>query len=354
MWCTCGRPNDKYRWCVQSDAPLNRITSAPRWVLVLGTALVIALAGAVGLVRAANAGMDGVARVSSVAAVLSPATPGVENYLLVGSDSREGADPSDPDFANVGSADKNPGRRSDTLMILRYDTASGTVSLMSVPRDLYVRIGNGERFDRINSAYRTGPDVVVTTVQRALNIPIHHYLEVDFQGFKRIVDAVGGVEVCVDRASRDKATGFYIGRRACKVVGGAQALAYARSRHFEQKYKDEGWKMDPTADLGRTARQRKFVTALLKAAARYVAANPLRAASVMRQSASAVSVDPGLDLVDLARKLKPVADGGTVSYPLPVALDMVGDMSVVRLTNESSALLAYFAGTGPAPAPPAS
>ncbi|MFM7262174.1 MAG: LCP family protein, partial [Acidimicrobiales bacterium] len=199
------------------EAPETRLSSAPRWMIVAGTAVVVMLAGALGLVRAVNAGMDGVARVEGVSAVLSPPTDGVENYLLVGSDSREGADPSDPDYANVGSADKNPGRRSDTLMVLRRDTRSGSVALMSVPRDLYVRIGSGEKLDRINSAYRSGPDAVVTTVQRALNIPIHHYLEIDFQGFKSIVDAVGGVEVCVDRASRDKSTGFFIGRRACKV-----------------------------------------------------------------------------------------------------------------------------------------
>ncbi|MFM2046422.1 MAG: hypothetical protein RL383_499 [Actinomycetota bacterium] len=318
---------------------------------MLATAVVVMLGGALGLVRAVNEGMDGVARIDSVGAVLSPPTPGVENYLLVGSDSREGADPSDPDYANVGSEAKNPGRRSDTLMVLRLDKSTGSVALMSVPRDLYVRIGSGEKMDRINSAYRSGPDTVVTTVQRALNIPVHHYLEVDFQGFKRIVDAVGGVEVCVDRASRDKSTGFFIGRRACKVVGGAQALAYARSRHFEQKYKDEGWKMDATADIGRTARQRKFVASLLKSSVRYVARHPLDAASVMREAASALSVDSGLDLVDLARKLRPVADGGTVSHALPVANDMVGSRSVVRLTADATPLLAWFAGTGPEPPP---
>lgn len=331
------------------EAPETRLSSAPRWTIVVCTALVVMLGGALGLVRAVNAGMDGVARVDAVGAVLSPPTEGVENYLLVGSDSREGADPSDPDYANVGSADKNPGRRSDTLMVLRRDTRSGSVALMSVPRDLYVRIGSGEKLDRINAAYRAGPDTVVTTVQRALNIPVHHYLEIDFQGFKSIVDAVGGVEVCVDRASRDKSTGFFIGRRACKVVGGAQALAYARSRHFEQKYKDEGWKMDATADIGRTARQRKFVTALLKSAARHVVENPLHAATVMREASAALSVDPGLDLVDLARKLRPVADGGAASHALPVANDMVGGMSVVRLTADAKPLLAWFAGTGPEP-----
>lgn len=326
-----------------------RLVVAPRWVLILVTAVLVSLAGALGLVRATNAQLSGVMRVPAVAAALSPATPGIENYLLVGSDSRAGADPTDADYGNIGSESSQPGMRSDTLMILRYDTKTGGTALMSVPRDLWVRIGSGEKFDRINGAYKHGPDVVVRTVQRALNVPIHHYLEVDFQGFKRIVDAVHGVELCVDRESRDKTTGFHIGRKMCKTVNGTQALAYARSRHFEQKYKDEGWKMDATADIGRTARQRKFVTALLKSAARHVVENPLHAATVMREASGALSVDPGLDLVDLARKLRPVADGGAVSHALPVANDMVGGMSVVRLTADARPLLAWFAGTGPEP-----
>lgn len=335
-----------------NEDPQSRLAAAPKWMLIVGTALVVALAGALGLVRATKAQMDGVARVPEVVPALSPATPGVENYLLVGSDTRETADPGDPDFENIGSADSNPGKRSDTLMVLRYGTADGSVSLMSVPRDLYVRIGTGEKYDRINSAYRLGPDTVVRTVVRALNIPIHHYMEVDFQGFKAIVDAIHGVEVCVDRASRDKSTGFYIGRRACKVVDGTQALAYARSRHFEQKFKEGGWKMDASADIGRTERQRRFVNSLLKSAARYVAEHPFDAANVMSEATAAFSVDPRLELVDLARKLRPVADGGTLSYALPVANDMVGNRSVVRLVNDAAPLLAFFAGTGPAPEVP--
>ena len=104
----------------------------------------------------------------------------------------------------------------------------------------------------------------------------------------------------------------------------------------------------------RAARQRQFVTSLLKSAAVYVAEHPLDAASVMRKSTSAFSVDEGLQLIDLARKLRPAATGGSVSYALPVSLDMISGMSVVRIAHDAAPLLAYFAGTGPAPAEPQS
>ena len=191
---------------MEIPGPESRFSGTPRWVLILATALLVSVTGAFGLVRATNSRLDGVRKVDAVVPALSPATPNVENYLLVGSDSRAGADPSDPDFANIGSENSQPGMRSDTLMVLRYDKNDGSVALMSVPRDLWVKLGNGERFDKVNAAYKLGPDVVVRTVQRALNIPIHHYLEVDFQGFKAIVDAIHGVEICVDRASRDRTT----------------------------------------------------------------------------------------------------------------------------------------------------
>jgi LCP family protein required for cell wall assembly len=157
------------------------------------------------------------------------------NFLVVGSDSRANADPNDPDFANVGGEGDVQGRRSDTLIVVNVEKSTGIISLMSVPRDLWVAIGDSENTERINVAYREGAAVVVRTINRALGIPIHHYLEIDFQGFKQLVDAVGGVTVCVEHPTRDRKTGLYI-RPGCKNLDGVDSLAYARSRSFEEKY----------------------------------------------------------------------------------------------------------------------
>lgn len=328
-----------------------RLSGAPRWMIVASFAVVFSLAGALGIVRATNSALDGVARVAAVAPVLSPPTEGVINYLLVGSDSRAGADPTDEDFANVGSENATPGMRSDTLIVVRHDSRTGGVAMMSVPRDLWVNMGDSDTQQKINAAYQRGPDVLVRTVQRALNIPIHHYLEVNFGGFKKIVDSIGGVFVCVDAPSRDKATGFYIGKRACKRVDGAQALAYARSRYFEEKI-DGSWRIDGTGDVGRGERQRKFVARLAKDALAYLSRHPLESADVFGSVTSAVSVDPGLDLIDLGRKLRPLADGSAVSYNLPVDSGWAGDRFIFRLAKEAQPLLGYFSGVGEAPPPP--
>lgn len=317
-------------------------------MLVAAIALVVSLGGALGIVRATNGHLDDVARVVMMSNVLSPPTDGVENYLLVGSDSRASADPTSPDYDAIGSEEENPGMRSDTLIVVSRDIKTGAVSTMSVPRDLWVRIGDTSRYAKINAAYQDGADVLVRTVQRALNIPIHHYVDVNFGGFKRIVDAIGGVRICVNHASRDEATGFYIGRKACKLQNGAQALAYARSRHFEEKI-DGKWREDATGDVGRGARQRAFISTLAKEAATYLVHHPFRSSQVLDAFSSAVSVDENLDLLDLAKKLRPLGDGSSRSFALPVSSSMQNDNFIFTLANDARPVLAYFAGVGPAP-----
>lgn len=306
------------------------------------------LAGALGIVRATNAALDRVPRVSVVNAALSPASDGFENFLLVGSDSRADADATDADFANVGDETATPGMRADTLIVIRVDTRNGKVATMSVPRDLRVAMADTGRFGKVNSAYQRGADVLVRTIQGALNIPVHHYVEMDFGGFKDIVDAVGGVRICVDHPSRDKATGFFIGYRGCRMQNGRQALSYARSRHFEEKV-DGRWQVDGTGDVGRGDRQRYFMTVLVKQAIRHLAEHPLATDSVLSSFSSAVSVNDGLDLLDLARKLRPLADGAALSVALPVSSDMISGSFVFTLNDESQPILQYFAGLGPLP-----
>ena len=350
MWCICGLLPDDYRRDVLKNSSIARMAGAPRWMIVLSVSLVMTMGGALGIVRATQSTLDDVNRVAISENILSPATDGIENYLLVGSDSRASAQPDDPDYEVVGSEAANPGQRSDTMIVVNYNTKTGGVATMSIPRDLWARMGDTSRFNKINAAYQKGPDVLVRTVQRALNIPIHHYIDVNFSGFKQIVDSIGGVHICVARASRDQQTGFYIGRKACKLQTGEQALRYARSRHFQEKV-DGKWREDPTGDVGRSTRQRAFMSALAKDAAKYLLRHPLRTHEVMSAMSSAVAVDGGLSLLDLAKKLRPLGDGTSQSYTLPVDSDMDNGTFVFRLNRDAQPLLAYFAGLGPTPAP---
>lgn len=317
-------------------------------MIALSLGLVVMLASALGIVRATNEALTDVPRVGIVDSALSPESDGFENYLLVGSDSRANADPTEKDFASIGTEEVYPGMRADTLIVIRVDTKTGSVATMSVPRDLRVLLADNGRNAKVNSAYQRGADVLVRTVQSALNIPIHRYIEVNFSGFKDIVDAVGGVRICVDYASRDKATGFFLGKRGCKMQNGQQALSYARSRHFEEKIQGV-WRVDGTGDVGRGDRQRYFMSILVKQAIRYLAENPMKTDDVLSSFSQAVSVDSGLKLIDLGRKLRPLANGAALSVALPVSSDMISGSFVFVLNDESKPVLDYFAGLGPLP-----
>ena len=326
-------------------APKNKNTL----LIALAIFLVASVSGARQLVSATNSQLATVQRDLEATSALSAPSAGFENYLLVGSDSREGADPNDPDFATMGSDGEVSGRRSDTLMIFHYDYATGAGALLSFPRDLWVRIGDGENSARINTAYQEGSDVLVRTMQNNFNIPIHHYLEINFQGFKGLVDAIGGVEICVQYPSRDKHTGLFIAP-GCQNLDGVRALAFARSRFFESKVNDE-WQIDGSSDIGRGKRQRKFIAAMLNTALTRVLSNPFSVSGAFAGVTGAIITDDNLDLTEFAKKMRPAAKGDISRFSLDVYSDSVAGNSILKLGEGSAPVLAFFGGLGPAPEP---
>lgn len=313
-------------------------------------AIALAIAGVGGLNRSLDSRLADVRRDPTLADVLAAPNDDFVNYLLVGSDSRAGANPLDPDFGNVGGEADVQGRRSDTLIVVNVEKASGIISLLSIPRDLWVNIGDSDRTERVNVAYREGAPVVVRTITRALGIPIHHYLEIDFQGFKELVDAVGGVTVCVEHPTRDRNTGLFL-RVGCTNLDGVQALAYARSRYLEEKV-DGQWRMDGTSDIGRGKRQRLFTALLMQTAVTRALDDPFRAGTMLQGAASALLVDQQLDVVDFARLLRPSTAGKLRRYSLDTYGDTVRGNSVLRVADSAAPVLAFYAGNGPAPATP--
>lgn len=320
--------------------PLRRRRRLPTLLLIM---VVMAGLGATATIVAANRATGAVRRVPGVGAVLSAADPNVENYLLVGSDSRANSDPNSPDFGGIGTEADVQGSRSDTIMVLRRDKRGGPAALLSIPRDLWVE---GRR--RINSAYVDGPATLVQVVQRELGVPIHHYVEIDFSGFKDLVTAVGGVTVCFAVPTRDLNTGLNIVEPGCYLLDGVQGLAYARSRYYEE-FRDGEWHTDPTSDLGRTMRQRQFVDLAVRAALHEVKVNPFAAGDLVRAITASLSIDQALDPIVAGTSLREAVDGGLASFALPVVGKTIDNKAVLVLGDGAQAVLDYFRGTGPAP-----
>jgi LCP family protein required for cell wall assembly len=268
----------------------------------------------------------------------------VENYLIVGSDSRDGASPDDPDYMGIVGTENHVGRRSDTIMLMRFDPVTNSAALLSLPRDLYVDIPGSDDPNRINAAYFKGPDVLIKTVTESLGIPVHHYVEVDFQGFKRIVDAIDGVAIWFDAPVRDANTGLRVNETGCVRLDGLQALQYARSRHLETKINGR-WREDPTGDLGRISRQQDFIRRAMQKAVARGSSNPLVLNELIGAAADNLRIDDQLDLWAFANRLQTLQGTQIASYTVPADGKFVKGNAVL-IMNEDAAepILDYFRG----------
>ena len=139
-------------------------------------------------------------------ATFPDADPEAQNFLITGADNGACVDPDSP-YAGTFGDRESMGERSDTIMVLRVDPAASRVAILSFPRDLYVEIADGGGTSRINSAYeRDEPQRLADTIFENFDIPIDHYIQVDFCAFKTLVDAVGGVAVPFEFPARDDNT----------------------------------------------------------------------------------------------------------------------------------------------------
>ena len=268
-----------------------------------------------------------------------------QNFLIVGTDTADGLPDDDP--VRVG---RDSGVRSDTIMIVRLDPATERAALLSLPRDLYVPIAGTRGSARINSAIQGGPARLVATITDNFDIPIHHYLEVDLQGFRDLVDAVDGVPVYFPDPVRDRQSGLSVPEAGCVTLDPVQALAFARSRTYEVR-RDGRWEVDGSGDLGRISRQQDFIRRALHRAFQRGARNPAVLADLVQVGTEAVTIDGTLTpaaLLELGQRFRSFDPETLVTYGLPVFDDVRGGAEVLRLdTVTAQPVLDVFRGEDP-------
>ena len=291
---------------------------------------------------------------------LATSSGGVQNFLIVGSDSRSTVSKGDKNssaFLNAQGVSES-GQRSDTIMVARVDSKNKTVDLMSFPRDLWVPIQPSGEEERINTAFAQGKDSadgaqrLINTIKADFGIDINHYVEINFKSFKGITDAVGGIPMYFDKQVRDKNSGFYMYATGCQTLDGDGALAYARARHLEYlDPKSKKWIEDPSADLGRISRQTIFMRTMLDRAQEKFGSMDLKAInSLVSSTADNLSLDSKLsisDLVSLGKSFKGFSGDQIRTHALPVYLDMTsGGASILRLdTAAAEDVFNVFRGT---------
>ena len=253
-----------------------------------------------------------------------PASSRGTNWLIVGSDSRQGLTAEQQhELATGGDVGSS---RTDTILLVHIPGLGSSTppTMVSIPRDSYVPIpGHGK--DKINAAFAMGGATLLTqTVEQATGLRMDHYAEIGFGGFPALVDTLGGVTVCPNEPINDPLAGINVAA-GCQKMDGRTALGYVRSR------------ATPRADLDRMVNQRQFMSALLhRAASPAVWLNPWRWYSVPRAAAGALTVDHGDHVWDLAR-LGWALHGTTTAVTVPIGEFTDSDVGSVVVWNHDAA-----------------
>ena len=293
--------------------------------------------------------------------IVVPTLPGQEargkvmNVLLVGSDTRSTL--SKAEQKKCGSAAAVGGSRSDTMMILHVDPNEKKAAILSLPRDLYVPIASGGN-ERINTAFDKGPQNLINTIVADFGIPIDHYVEVDFNGFRGIVQAVGDVNVYFPAPARDAFSGLNQKTAGCISLGAEGALAYVRSRHY-QYFEGGRWHDEGDGDLGRIQRQQDFIRRVLRKVKGV--RDPFTLNRLIDTGISNVSIDSGMslnDILKLAGKFKSLSPDTVDMETLPTVAGGVTiggqNASILRAKQpEAQQLIDRFTGKAPQVVQPA-
>ena len=215
-------------------------------------------------------------------------------WLLVGSDSRDGLTKKQQKKLKTGDVE---GQRTDTIMLVHQQLGQ-TPTLVSIPRDSWVTIpahtatdGSQveERGGKINSAFSYGGAPLLSeTIEYNTGLHVDNYMEVGMGGIVNMTDAVGGIEVCFEKAISDKNSGLDV-QPGCQTLDGAQSLAWVRMRYA-----------DPKGDLGRIERQRQYIALMVDQMLSWqTVVNPFRQWAIVNAMLDSVRVDEGTGLINL-------------------------------------------------------
>jgi LCP family protein required for cell wall assembly len=239
------------------------------------------------------------------AGTVNSGSTGPLNILVAGVDPRAGLTHHQEVVLHVGS---DVSSNSDTLMLAHVSADRSRVTVVSIPRDSWVNIP-GHGMSKINAAYGYGgARLMVQTVEQATGLTINDYVEVDFLGFVKVIDALGGVNICLPQAVDDTYSGLRLSA-GMHHVNGITALAYARDRHSFA-----------TSDLARIQDQQRLVSSALSQAIHSgLLANPVRLSAFISASLSALTVNQGLNVSALADQMRGISTRNVTFMTVPIA-----------------------------------
>jgi LCP family protein required for cell wall assembly len=272
-----------------------------RWIKIIAAFIVLILIAGAGLYFYLDS------KLTRVDALVNydgrPAASSGTNWLIAGSDSRQGLTRKQERAYSTGV--DIGGGRSDTIMLLHISSTSAPDMLISLPRDSYVHIP-GYGWNKINAAYSFGgPKLLAETVQNATGLYISHFMDIGFGGFVNVVNDVGGVNMCLPGPLKEASSGVNL-KAGCQTLDGGQALSYVRDRH---SFADQ--------DLQRIQDQRLFLKAMLsKLTSPGTMLNPFDSVPAAIGVAGTLTVDSGTHLYQLIQAAFAMRDPETTTVPI--------------------------------------
>jgi LCP family protein required for cell wall assembly len=239
------------------------------------------------------------------AGVSGTPSSGPVNVLVAGIDTRGSLTRRQEVQLHVGDAISD---NSDVLMLVHIPADHTSVQVISIPRDSWVDIP-GHGMNKINAAIGLGgPQLMVSTVEKATGLVINDYMEIDFLGFVKVIDALGGVNICLPYAVDDSDSGLHMSAGE-HHVDGVTALEFARDRHSFA-----------LSDIARISDQQQLVSSLFTEMTQTgVLANPFRLQHVLSAVTSAITVDTGFNLVRLADELRGLRPSDVTFTTVPLS-----------------------------------
>ncbi|MEU6778083.1 LCP family protein [Nonomuraea angiospora] len=271
-----------------------------------------------------------------------PVDTGALNVLLVGSDTRAGKGNARYGQKLAREADAG-GKRTDTIILMHISPNRDKARLISFPRDSMVNIPKCKnettkqemppRRDMINSAYNSGGIAcTISTIETLTGIRVNHFVEVDFSGFKNIVDALGGIEICLKSGVNDKNSKLVL-PPGKSLLNGEKALGYVRLRHY-----GDG------SDIQRIKRQQIFLSKVVaKATSSELLTDVGKLRDFIAAAAGSVTMDPELandteQLINIALSAKEMTAGGVKFTTIPWGPDPADKNRVVWKQPDADAL----------------
>ena len=257
---------------------------------------------------------------------------GTENILMIGSTDRCALTVQNPAYG-LCSQGVN-GVNSDVVMILHLNPATHSVSILSIPRDLFVPNARSDGANKIDAALYQGPDQLIAAIEDDFGIPIQHFVELNFDSFINVVEALGGIKMYFPEPVFDAYSGLNIQTTGCLALNGTQALQVVRARHLQ--YKGPGvttddptyWPQEAQSDIARIRRDHEFLRVLAAAVKAKGLSNPITDQQIVAGVAGQLTVDSGFsatDMINLVLSYHNVDVNSAPQLTVPVSVDQFGN-----------------------------